>query len=369
MGFCKRKIPYPSVPAYNHPLKMKKRREFEKIFNRSVPLFAAEYWYRGEKIELPKITDSSIFYNPLFVYRRGKETDVYYDVTDYDENERPIPEYFHDHPEKFSKITREYREICHWMLRLAKTAKPSDFRKIFNLHISFWARLSVIWSLGERLEKDGNNAMFREANQLRKETDQVEYKSGNSLIGLAEGLVGERKKDINYFTFKEIVSGRPPSCYTIEKRKKGYIFFNGKVYAGLSIHDFKKRENIIFLRNSLTIPRHILGGVAAAKGKVVGRARIVLSLNNLDKLRQNEILVTSMTTPDYFIAMEKAVAFVTDEGGITCHAAIVARELKKPCIIATKIATRVIRNGDLIEVDANRGLVKIVERARQASSP
>jgi len=58
--------------------------------------------------------------------------------------------------------------------------------------------------------------------------------------------------------------------------------------------------------------------------------------------------------------MKKAVAFVTDEGGITCHAAIISREMKKPCIIGTKIATRALKDGDLVEVDANKGVVRKV---------
>jgi pyruvate,water dikinase len=57
--------------------------------------------------------------------------------------------------------------------------------------------------------------------------------------------------------------------------------------------------------------------------------------------------------------MEKASAFVTDEGGILCHAAIVSREMKKPCIIGTKIATKLLKDGDIIEVDANNGFVNI----------
>jgi len=70
-----------------------------------------------------------------------------------------------------------------------------------------------------------------------------------------------------------------------------------------------------------------------------------------------------MTTPDFMPAMQKAAAFVTDEGGITCHAGIVARELKKPCVIGTKIATQVFKDGDLVEVDAGQGTVRIIERA------
>jgi pyruvate,water dikinase len=58
--------------------------------------------------------------------------------------------------------------------------------------------------------------------------------------------------------------------------------------------------------------------------------------------------------------MKKAGAIITDEGGITCHAAIVSRELKKPCIIGTKIATQVFKDGDMVEVDAENGIVKII---------
>ena len=60
--------------------------------------------------------------------------------------------------------------------------------------------------------------------------------------------------------------------------------------------------------------------------------------------------------------MKKAAAFVTDEGGIICHAAIIAREMKKPCIIGTKIATEVLKDGDLVEVNANHGVVTVLKR-------
>ena len=69
-----------------------------------------------------------------------------------------------------------------------------------------------------------------------------------------------------------------------------------------------------------------------------------------------------MTFPNFISAMEKAAAFVTDEGGILCHAAIVAREMKKPCIIGTKIATQVLKDGELVEVDASKGIVRKLSR-------
>ena len=76
------------------------------------------------------------------------------------------------------------------------------------------------------------------------------------------------------------------------------------------------------------------------------------------KFVSGRILVALMTSPDYIVAIKKAKAIITDDGGITSHAAIVARELKKPCIVGTKFASKVLHDGDLVEVDAEQGIVK-----------
>jgi len=80
------------------------------------------------------------------------------------------------------------------------------------------------------------------------------------------------------------------------------------------------------------------------------------------QFQPEEILVTGMTRPEFIFLIKKASAIVTDEGGVTCHAAVVSRELHKPCVIGTKIATQVLHDGDLVEVDANQGVVKILKR-------
>lgn len=107
-----------------------------------------------------------------------------------------------------------------------------------------------------------------------------------------------------------------------------------------------------------------LSGNVAFKGKVIGKVKIMHSPQ--DEFGDAEILVVGMTTPDYLPMMKKAKAFVTDEGGITCHAAIIAREMKKPCIIGTKVATQVLHDGDLVEVDAINGVVRILEKVFEA---
>jgi phosphoenolpyruvate synthase/pyruvate phosphate dikinase len=101
-------------------------------------------------------------------------------------------------------------------------------------------------------------------------------------------------------------------------------------------------------------------GVSAMPGKVIGNVKIVLSRNDFYKLNDGDILVTSMTRPEFTPVLSKISAIITNEGGITCHAAIVARELRKPCIIGTKIATRILKDGDKIDVDADLGIIRII---------
>ncbi len=105
----------------------------------------------------------------------------------------------------------------------------------------------------------------------------------------------------------------------------------------------------------------VIRGKTAYPGFVKGRVRLIISKDDLDTIQNGEILVTNMTTPEFVPALQKVVAFITDEGGITSHAAIIAREMKKPCIIGTKNATKKLKSGDEVEVDANNGIIRILK--------
>ncbi|MDP7195734.1 MAG: PEP-utilizing enzyme [SAR202 cluster bacterium] len=149
---------------------------------------------------------------------------------------------------------------------------------------------------------------------------------------------------------------------TINDRKKGY---------GFLLHN---NTTSLIIGNELSLKKQSLDktgddtmdikGMVARKGITKGVVKIVLKASEQSKVSDGDVLVTTMTTPDFIPAMKKASAFITDEGGITCHAAIVAREIGKPCIIGTKIATKVLKDGMRVEVDANNGVVKILKQAK-----
>lgn len=121
----------------------------------------------------------------------------------------------------------------------------------------------------------------------------------------------------------------------------------------------KEAEKIFEVFQQAASAEEEIRGIVACPGKVSGRVRIIRKRHDLINLHQGEILVTSMTRPEMVVAMKKAAAIVTDEGGITSHAAVVSRELHVPCIIGTKIATKVFRDGDVVEVDAEKGIVRM----------
>lgn len=174
----------------------------------------------------------------------------------------------------------------------------------------------------------------------------------------------------NYYTLSEITKlleeKKKLDRQEIAKRKKCLAIIvknkNYKLISGDEALRLLKKT-----RNNLIIEEQIKGNTAYP-GLVRGRARIILpkgtgkfSVSAQKNFKKGDILVTSNTQPAMVPLMAKAGAIVTDIGGVTSHSAIVSRELKIPCIIGTKTATQVLKDGDLVEVDANKGIVKIIK--------
>ena len=151
-------------------------------------------------------------------------------------------------------------------------------------------------------------------------------------------------------------------------RKKSVSIFSPtakkkiKILTGEKANKFLKKNNLKWISRETSQKTKQLKGQIASIGKVSGRVRILLEKKDIPKLKTGEIIVASMTNPNYIPAMKKAAAIITNEGGVTCHAAIVSRELGIPCIIGTKIATQVLRDGDRVEVDAEKGVIKVLTK-------
>mgnify|MGYP001577001764 CR=1 FL=1 len=101
-------------------------------------------------------------------------------------------------------------------------------------------------------------------------------------------------------------------------------------------------------------------GTVAYKGVVRGTVKIVNTMDDLKKFNEGDVLISIQSSPSLMSGILRCSALVTDEGGLACHASIISRELKKPCVIGTKIATKVFKDGDIVEVDAEKGIVSII---------
>ena len=145
----------------------------------------------------------------------------------------------------------------------------------------------------------------------------------------------------------------------IEKRKEfvleTYIDGKNQLFSG------KEAEYIYtLLKKQFESSSNIIKGTTASKGNIKGTVRIIMGESHFSKFRKGDILVAPMTRPEYLPIMKKAIGIITDEGGITCHAAIVSRELGIPCIIGTQIATKTLRDGQIVELDTKNGIIRII---------
>lgn len=184
---------------------------------------------------------------------------------------------------------------------------------------------------------------------------------------IAEKLGSENWRDCFYLTsdeMLEVMKGKTFDLPKIKQERKivgieygedGRTVFIKEEYLNLFISEIPNENKET---NNETVTE--FKGIPANKGVIRGRVKIILDRKDFYKFNEGDILVAPMTSVDYVPIMGIARAFVTNEGGITSHASIVSREMNKPCIIGTKIATKVLKDGDLVEVDADKGLVKII---------
>jgi len=215
--------------------------------------------------------------------------------------------------------------INYWLEFLDKYAHYHDVRKEIQVK-SLYALHLIMQEMAKRLKLDAADLEWLWAGEL------IElFKGGN----FDKAEIGKRKRAV-----------------WASVSQRGIGFLSGE-------------KAVKKFRDEITVQNEKFGelsGFGASRGIARGRVKVCFGIAEAKKkIRKGDILVCGMTTPDFVPIMRKCAAIVTDEGGLTCHAAIVSRELGIPCIVGTKIATQVLKNGDLVEVDANNGIVKILK--------
>jgi len=332
---------------------------FEKAFSRDVSLIMAQIGfptfldsYFGKEIKNP-------YGEPYLGYMNEGVVEYWVNQKALDYFNEQLLREIEQNLKLSSVIKKNYFRKYKKMMDLAKS-KKNDLETLEKL-------ISAIKDI--RLE---NGIMFSSAmdenwpNEIRdwsvpaREADEMWDKCDAKIRTILKKLFPELKEYGKAISPDEIEN--PPSIGKLKEKTKEALFTTGGHLEIISINDYLKRE--FHISGSLNAEENVkkIEGSIAFKGKVKGKVRILNKKELISSFKEGEVLVSPMTTPDYVSAMKKAAAIITDEGGATCHVAIVARELKKPTIIGTKIASKILKDGDLVEVDADKGIVRVLEK-------
>ena len=343
----------------------KSTRVFEKQYVRDNCLMAFQVWDQNQRIVWKQLMGWGA---PTFILNaRDTVTEVYYEPKMFEEVEVNVSQFLKNES-ALSKLICDYEFYLAklepiWQRRIALKNRE-ELIDFWELAVSGWSGMSLSYFIptlpAEYVSKKQKKLTLR----LRERAGAY-FEDTDRIIRLTLKKLFPKLGEFVYFiSIEEIRSGNMPSKETLTERANHYIFFESKIFTAISFDDFLSKHELAVKKEEIQSTQ-TLTGQTAMRGRVNGKVRIVLSKKLLDTVQEGDILVTSMTTPDFLPAMRKAAAFVTDEGGITSHAAIIARELGKPCVIGTKIATQVLKDGDEVEVNADEGMVKILKRNDQ----
>lgn len=257
--------------------------------------------------------------------------------------------------EELNKKYQEVKEACQYVINEMENNKEININRFIDELI----KIQPFSSLGNLIGQNWKSSKrIKEIFiDYRNKYDKIIYQSTEYLSKiLKKYLPKEYKEYFPVMTLDEIRNPYNTDVNELKKRKNGYIYYDGKIHIE-NISEFCQNNGFTIELNET---KGDIRGNIAYRGIVKGKVKIVLSHSDFDKFNEGDILVTTMTTPRFTSVMKKAAGIITNEGGITCHASIIARELKKPCLVGCKNATEVLKDNMQIKLDAVNGVVNIL---------
>ena len=319
---------------------------------RDISLFSAFSWQKGYHYYFNQKFNWSYH---IYLYYNGRQVNHYHKDTDFNYFKQIITQNLIINDALFNKYNIQFQKDIFSLKSMKVT--PINLPKISNL-------IGRIMSFYIFVVSDTFVTARPKAWESRNLSQEILYEFDERVGQLLKQKLSELEMPAelsHLITPPEAItlfSSFPISDEEILERQSGYILHNLKVITNLDFPEFCRRQKLINpevdLQNQLT---NQLSGIIACTGLVIGKAKIIHASRHLAKIQEGDILIAPMTNVNYTEAVKKAGAIITDEGGVTSHAAIVARELRKPCIIGTKFATKVFHDGDLLKVDANSGII------------
>lgn len=277
------------------------------------------------------------------------------------EGEQAIPSYQQKIHEFKEKSEKNPKEVITMLLEFMLSQYWGGIFGIFNCLYRY---------AGEQGKRDLSGSIIHKIADLRNrlakfyhEVDKI-FISCTNIIGEQEGFEGKLLQNCTPFELQDYLKkGKLDAVLKAKLQQREHFclyFFIEEGEQEIVITDTKVISGVLdSVGHHTPDQQQELHGSCAYPGKVQGV--VFNSFTSTKRINKGEIFVTHMTTPKDLPQLDKCAAIITDEGGILSHAAILARELKKPCIIGTKIATKVLKDGDFTELDAEKGTVKKIQ--------
>lgn len=341
--------------------------KLKRIFSREHSLFYVYMWNESDRFAFEHWLDYDLK-NSLFL-KPDKNNKVYvlYERKEFQKIREKIARCSRTDKLFLNKLaeTLEKNEkiIAPILKRKIKINNIKELKEYYNGIKNWWSSMVILYEIPDL---DVPNIVRKQALKLRQLSEKYSDQQDNVFINFWKNKYPEYKKITFLVKPKEVFSiskGKltKEKIIKIKERKNGYGLLNSRLFLIQELYSRLEKLSLEIEEEKIKKQKEIRGQIVM-RGIVRGRVRVIRYKKQIKELKKGEILVTEMTSPDYTPFLNKVSAIITDEGGITCHAAIVSREMKKPCIVGTNIATKVFKNGDFVEVDANKGIIKIIKK-------
>lgn len=339
-------------------------------FSREKKLYYFDLWNYCDRKGTEKYFSKKLKDNLFIVPPKGEKGSGWYVSREMDYLKRIAINFLKHNSQNnvWNKIKKDATAAWEYLepYALGKNIKNiQEWKKYQKQLLLFWTAMnSVIWEAIDSTKVD--SVIREEFISIRRKSEKYVEKTSELAVGYFEKKFPKHKDISHVLTFDEMVGIvekkiSDKKMKDILKRQNGCFLLNNKIYPDFKKLDFILKKNNLKLEEIKFENISEIKGTIAMKGYAKGIVKNIKNKTEISKIKARDILVTQMTSPDYVPAIRISSALVTDEGGSLCHAAIVSRELKKPCIIGTKNATEILKDGDLVEVDADKGIVRIIK--------
>lgn len=338
----------------------KKTRSHIKIFHKPLlALSVMEIWYRGELNE----NDNS---DPLFIYNPRNGIGVYYDKNSIKSN---LPEMAENYKLIIYEDLKEFLIECKNINEIVMRKNPNEILLVLEKLEKIWPKINNLYLFLLGVEKGifVPKKIKLYAEKMRIISEKVSHNAFDFILNYTEKFLTNKPNKYFYLSDfltiaeirKEKFKKYSPKIFSKINKKEGYVYYRGKIYVRKEMRDIIKNKitkNISFLTKT---ENNLSGFPVYFQKTTKGKVRKILNFNKLSNFENNEIIVVQSLSPEYTSLIKNISGIITEEGGELSHASILAREYKIPCIVGVENATKILQNGQMIEIGKN-GVIKIL---------